>query len=113
MLFAQDHQGCIQTCSDDQYAVPADTLPTSKFAYRNATPNPTQPYNWVVLDWASALIPYLGQGSGSTGNNTFLTTAGAQGQTKVFQCPSDVWLTDPMPGYAICNNVANSATLSS
>ncbi len=110
MLFAQDHAGCIQTCSDQQYAQLADTLPTTKFSYRTATPNPNTPgLPMVVLDWASALIPYLGQGSGSAGNNTFLTTAGAQNQTKVFQCPSDVWLTDAMPGYAIINNVNNSS----
>jgi prepilin-type processing-associated H-X9-DG protein/prepilin-type N-terminal cleavage/methylation domain-containing protein len=109
MLFAQDHVGCIQTCSDQRWAQLADTLPTSKFSYRTATPNVNTPnLPMVVLDWGSALIPYLGQGTGSAGNNTFLTTAGAQSQTKVFQCPSDVWLTDAIPGYAICNNVNNS-----
>jgi prepilin-type processing-associated H-X9-DG protein/prepilin-type N-terminal cleavage/methylation domain-containing protein len=110
LLFAQDHQGCIPTCSDQQWAQLADTLPTSKFAYRTAPPNPNTPnLPMVVLDWASSLIPYLGQGSGSAGNNTFLTTAGAQNQTKVFQCPSDVWLSDSIPGYALVNNVNNSS----
>jgi prepilin-type processing-associated H-X9-DG protein/prepilin-type N-terminal cleavage/methylation domain-containing protein len=108
MLFAQDHQGCIPTCSDDQWAVLADTIPTSKFTYRNAAPNPTLPYDWVIVDWASSLTAYLGQGSGSQ-YNAFLTTAGAQNQTKVFQCPSDVWLSDSMPGYALINNVNDSA----
>jgi prepilin-type processing-associated H-X9-DG protein/prepilin-type N-terminal cleavage/methylation domain-containing protein len=108
MLFAQDHQGCIPTCSDDQWAVLADTIPTSKFTYRNAAPNPTLPYDWVIVDWASSLTPYLGQGTGGQ-YNAFLTTSGAQGQTKVFQCPSDVWLTDAMPGYALINNVNNSS----
>jgi len=109
LLFAQDHHNNIPTCSDDQYAIASDTTPTSKFAYRTAPPNPTSPMPYVVLDWASSLIPYLGQGSGAVGNNTFLTTAGAQNQSKVFQCPSDVWLSDATPGYAILNNVNNSA----
>lgn len=103
MLFAQDHQGCIPTCSDNTWAIQCDPAPTIKFSYRNS--NPTLGNNWVVLDWASSLIPYLGQGSGSAGNNTFLNTTGAQNQSKVFQCPSDVWLSDTLPGYAMCNNV--------
>lgn len=111
MLFAQDHQGCIPTCSDTEWALKADTIPTSRFSYRNAPPNTNSPqFSWVVLDWASSLIPYLGQGSGSSGNNSFLTITGGQEQTKVFQCPSDVWLSDAtFPGYAIINNVNNSA----
>jgi prepilin-type processing-associated H-X9-DG protein/prepilin-type N-terminal cleavage/methylation domain-containing protein len=109
MLFAQDHRGCIPTCSDQQWAQLADTLPTSKFAYRTAPPNPNTPnLPMVVLDWASSLTAYLGQGGG-TQYNAFLTTSGAQNQTKVFQCPSDVWLTDAMPGYALINNVNDSA----
>src|SRR5258708_595449 len=54
MLFAQDHRGCIPTCSDNQWTIFADTVPTSKFSYRNSTP--TLGRNFVVLDWASALI---------------------------------------------------------
>ena len=89
LMFAQDHTGCIQTCSDQQYAQLADTFPTTKFAYRNATPNPNTPQApYVVLDWASALIPYLGQGSGSAGNNTFLTTAGARIRPRFSNVPA-------------------------
>lgn len=108
LLFAQDHQGCIPTCSDTEWALAADTIPTSKFSYRNANANPngiSANYNYVVLDWASSLVPYLGQGA----TGAFLNTNTAQYQTKVFQCPSDVWLTDAYPGYAECNNVNDSA----
>jgi prepilin-type processing-associated H-X9-DG protein/prepilin-type N-terminal cleavage/methylation domain-containing protein len=110
ILCAQDHNGYIPTCSDTEWALKADTLPTTKFSYRNATPNANTSYvAYVVLDWASALIPYLGQGQGANGNNSFLTTTGGQQQSKVFQCPSDVWLSDSQfPGYAEINNVDNS-----
>jgi len=116
MLFAQDHQGCVPTCSDTQWALKADTYPTTKFSYRTATPNAATAYApFVVLDWASSLIPYLGQGGGSPGNatnNSFLTVAGAQNQSKVFQCPSDVWMTDTNPGYAMINNVLQTTIVS-
>jgi prepilin-type N-terminal cleavage/methylation domain-containing protein/prepilin-type processing-associated H-X9-DG protein len=112
LLFAQDHHSYIPTCSDTQWALPTDTIPTSHFAYRDAPKNAATNINvnYVVLDWASSLIPYLGQGSGAAGNNTFLTTAGSQNQSKVFQCPSDVWLSDTLPGYALCNNVVFTTT---
>jgi prepilin-type N-terminal cleavage/methylation domain-containing protein/prepilin-type processing-associated H-X9-DG protein len=108
MLFAQDHRGCVPTCSDNKWARQADTMPTTKFSWRDS--NPTLGQNWVVVDWASSLIPYLGQGNGAPGaqTNSFLTAAGALQQSKVFQCPSDVWLSDALPGYAMCNNVVAS-----
>ena len=103
LLCAQDHRGCIPTCSDNSWALASDTIPTSKFTYRNS--NPTLGYNWVVLDWASSLIPYLGQGNAGQGNNNFLNSTNAQQQTKVFQCPSDLWLSAIDPGYSLINNV--------
>lgn len=112
ILCAQDHHGYMPTCSDAHYALPFDQdfsgLPVSKFSYRDFTGgNPVNGMEWAVLDWASALIPYLGQGSAGQGNNNFTFTANGLLQSKVFQCPSDVWMSDSNPGYAMINNVVN------
>ncbi len=108
-LFAQDHQGYIPTCSDQHWALEADTMPPTKFNYRASTPNVNTPnIDYVVLDWASALLPYLGQGNAGQSNNNFLNFANSQQQSKVFQCPSDLWLTDTVPGYALINNVIST-----
>jgi prepilin-type processing-associated H-X9-DG protein/prepilin-type N-terminal cleavage/methylation domain-containing protein len=102
MMCAQDHQNYLPTCSDTSWALDDDTIPTTRFSYRNSPT--TAGMNYVVLDWASALVPYLGQG----GSGAFLnSTTSAQQQSKVFQCPSDVWQSDAMPGYGLINNVIN------
>lgn len=104
IMCAQDHQNYLPTCSDTKWALDDDTIPTTRFSYRNS--NTTYGMNYVVLDWASALVPYLGQG----GSGAFLnSTTSAQQQSKVFQCPSDLWQSDAMPGYGLVNNVANNA----
>jgi prepilin-type processing-associated H-X9-DG protein/prepilin-type N-terminal cleavage/methylation domain-containing protein len=114
IMCAGDHQGYLPTCSDTiwagAYDGEAQGIPTSKFSYRQggAGDTPKLGNNWFVLDWASALIPYLGQGNAGANNNNFVTTANAQQQSKVFQCPSDVWLDDAHPGYAMVNNVTGS-----
>jgi prepilin-type processing-associated H-X9-DG protein len=106
ILCSQDHRGYMPTCSDTTWAWPYDGQPTSKFSYRNYSGGATQQGNyWVVLDWASSLIPYLGQGNAGVGNNFFTMNANALQQSKVYQCPSDVWLSDSNPGYALINNV--------
>jgi prepilin-type processing-associated H-X9-DG protein len=81
----------------------ADTIPTSRFTYRNS--NSTLGFNFVVLDWASSLIPYLGQGNAGQNNNNFLNSTNAEQQTKVFQSPSDLALSASDPGYSLINNV--------
>ncbi|HEX4052996.1 MAG TPA: prepilin-type N-terminal cleavage/methylation domain-containing protein [Tepidisphaeraceae bacterium] len=118
IMCAQDHKGYLPTCTDTYWAMAYDGvpqgLPTSKFSYRQGTPAdaPKWGHDWFVQDWASALIPYLGQGqaSGGTTGNSFLTSAGAAKQSKVFQCPSDVWQTDANPGYSMVNNVVGTIT---
>src|SRR5271165_563403 len=37
IMYAQDHKGYMPTISDDQYAKLNDTMPTSKFSYRDFT----------------------------------------------------------------------------
>jgi prepilin-type N-terminal cleavage/methylation domain-containing protein/prepilin-type processing-associated H-X9-DG protein len=108
LLFANDHQRRLPTVCDDKWAKINDTMPASYFAYRdNPTPSGATypPTNYVAKDWASSLIPYLGQGGkDSTGDSNFENAP--QTQTKVFQCPSDVWLTGSNPGYRLFNNVS-------
>lgn len=91
------------TSSSDGTAKINDTMPATHFGYRY---NPTgtanwPPYNYVLMDWASQLIPYLGKG----GADSTFENAPTQ-QTRVFQCPSDVWVTiDVNPGYDMINNI--------
>jgi prepilin-type processing-associated H-X9-DG protein/prepilin-type N-terminal cleavage/methylation domain-containing protein len=115
IMCAQDHQGYLPTCTDTYYAEAYDGvpegIPTSKFTYRQGNGGtPVWGHDWYVLDWASSLIPYLGQGAGGSpltgGGFTLVSTA--QGQSKVFQCPSDIWQTANVPGYAMVNNVVNT-----
>ena len=109
ILCAQDRKGYMPTCSDTTWALAFDGQPVSKFSYRDSSGGtPQLGYNWYVLDWASSLIPYLGQGNAGVGNNNFTLNANALQQSKVFQCPSDVWLSDSNPGYAMINNVVQS-----
>lgn len=94
MMFAQEHKGYVPTASDHAWATYADPTRT-KFAYRsNVDQN--------VFDWASSLVPYLGARKSDL--NSFMFNA--EGQSKVFVCPSDVWQDHtPSAGYALINNV--------
>jgi prepilin-type processing-associated H-X9-DG protein len=110
MLFANDHQRRIPNCADNEWGYKSDTTPTTYFAYR---PNPPGgPNSFLAEDWASSLTLYLGQG---LGGSTYEISP--SGQTKVFQCPSDVWqnLTYNAnqayflnPGYRMINNVTET-----
>jgi prepilin-type N-terminal cleavage/methylation domain-containing protein/prepilin-type processing-associated H-X9-DG protein len=109
IMCAQDHKGYIPTCSDDEWAKQFDTLPTSKFNYRDFTGGIAfGGVTYAVVDWASGLIPYLGKGTSGQGSDYFTFGVDAKQQSKVFQCPSDLWLSDTYPGYAEINNVINS-----
>ncbi|MGD0461569.1 MAG: prepilin-type N-terminal cleavage/methylation domain-containing protein [Tepidisphaeraceae bacterium] len=108
MLCAQDHHGYMPTCSDANWAVLYDGMPVSKFSYYDFPPTAVHGLQWAVVDWATALIPYLGQGNAGQGNNNFTFTASAVKQSKVFQCPSDLWMSDANPGYAMVNNVVGT-----
>jgi prepilin-type processing-associated H-X9-DG protein/prepilin-type N-terminal cleavage/methylation domain-containing protein len=110
LLFANDHQRRVPTCSDNQWVFANDTVPQTYFAYR---PNPPGgPNSALAEDWASSLTPYLGQG---LGGSTYEISP--SGQTKVFQCPSDVWQNLAYnarqayyldPGYRMINNVTET-----
>ncbi len=104
--FTQDHHGFLQPDTDTNlvsyYVDPSHTL----FAYRSTSSGT------YLLDWASALIPYMG----GSGNQNFvgMATSGNPGSyyapgsyPKVFLCPSDPTLNDTWPGYALINNVTN------
>jgi prepilin-type N-terminal cleavage/methylation domain-containing protein/prepilin-type processing-associated H-X9-DG protein len=103
ILFAQEHKNYVQTCSDNVPAQAFDDHPVSKFSYRDLG---SQFFLW---DWASALTPYLGRGVKVNTDENFTHGDTDRLQSKVFQCPSDVWLDDNTPGYAIINNVSNTS----
>jgi prepilin-type N-terminal cleavage/methylation domain-containing protein/prepilin-type processing-associated H-X9-DG protein len=107
IMFGQEHKNFVQTCSDTSFALPFDGYPVSKFSYRDVPPPGTP--SFVVWDWASALTPYLGRGVTAGTDQNFTHGDTDRLQSKVFQCPSDVWLTDTNPGFAIINNVSNSS----
>jgi prepilin-type processing-associated H-X9-DG protein/prepilin-type N-terminal cleavage/methylation domain-containing protein len=92
MMFANEHQGYIPTCSDDKWAKMNDPSRTH-FVYRSGGGGA------YVKDWASSLIPYLG----GQESDDFINAA--SDKTKVFRCPADKWLDDSSPGYALINNV--------
>lgn len=99
MMFAQAHKNHIPTVSDNSWAQLSDPPPRQFYDYQA---------NGAVKDWVSALIPYLG-GTASTNTTVWSATAQQVRQfTNVFQCPSDQWLSDPNPGYAIINNVVGT-----
>ena len=116
IMFAQDHKGYVQTCTDQEWALKYDgwgtNAPNYMFSYRGLSGPVTASYGTyseAIWDWASALTPYLGRG-GTTGTDSNFTYGDTDRlQSKVFQCPSDVWMTDSNPGYALINNV-NSAS---
>ncbi len=75
-LFAQEHRGYMPTVSDKDHAWARD--PTrSIWVYRSGTNPP------VVLDWASSLLPYLGN------RTTEWFNLAPDKVAKIYKCPSD------------------------
>ena len=102
MLFADAHQGYAPTCSDDYWAKLHDPYKT-KWVYRNSG----NPNGGSVFDWASSLVPYMGQQFSD--NNSFINLP--NGQSKVFQCPSDPAMDgSASQGYALVTNYFNLNT---
>ena len=98
MMFANDHQGYMPTCSDDQWAHANDPY-QRKWLYRVSTTS-----GGSVKDWPSMLMPYLGVKDADM--NTFQMNP--QGQSRLFVCPSDIWQDGTQAaGYKIFNNVTN------
>jgi prepilin-type processing-associated H-X9-DG protein/prepilin-type N-terminal cleavage/methylation domain-containing protein len=105
LMHVQDHKGYLPTSVSDGTAKYNDTQPATRWNYRD-NPSPSAstypPKNYVLKDWASQLILYLGKGGA---DSTFINAP--QQQSKVFQCPSDVWESDTVsPGYRMFNNIA-------
>lgn len=108
-MFAQFHQNYVPTVSDNMWAKAADPAPRSHFDYYQnpAVIDPVDRSHSFVKDWASSLIPYLG-GPSPNSSLADATVRQINEFTRVFQCPSDQWLSDPTPGYAMINNVPNN-----
>src|ERR1700683_1715825 len=91
ILFADVHQRHIPTCSHTAYAQTADTSPETFFSY--GTNVGTQN---AVVDCFSSLVPSLNSVSGSISFNASNgTVSGYAAQSTVFQCPADIWMSDP------------------
>lgn len=103
IMFSNDHKGYVPTVSDDTCAKLIDKQPYQFWEYSQRS------FGLYLEDWASMLLPYLGKGGG---DNTFY--GAPYQQTKVFQCPSDVWQTNdastaPGPGFAMQNNLYSTS----
>ena len=97
IMFAQEHQGHVPPCSDTAFAAINDPAKRN-FSYRaNAGVDQLQ-------DWASALLPYMGDRS------VIDFQKAPPNKIKVFQCPSDIWISAEQPGHRLYNDVTNSAS---
>ncbi len=95
------------TCSDDKWAEAADPYRT-KFNYRA---DATRPQGYVK-DWASSLLPYLGEKNADY--NIYIvnatSTTGIRVDPPMMICPSDQWQNiGPTAGYKLFNNVVAPA----
>jgi prepilin-type processing-associated H-X9-DG protein/prepilin-type N-terminal cleavage/methylation domain-containing protein len=97
MMFANEHHGYIQPCSDNGWVGNSDPLKRN-FAYRD---NGGVDF---IQDWASALLKYMGDRSSTDFQKA------PPGKSKVFTCPSDYWMTVNPPGFRLYNNVTNSVS---
>ncbi|HWB52744.1 MAG TPA: prepilin-type N-terminal cleavage/methylation domain-containing protein [Tepidisphaeraceae bacterium] len=99
VMFAQEHQGNIPTCTMSLAGLPQQVDPgRTRFVYQKAVGNQQQA-QWVWLDFYSSLLPYLGSHQGST------FWKASSKQSAVFKCPADPSMDQAKPGYLIMNNV--------
>jgi prepilin-type N-terminal cleavage/methylation domain-containing protein/prepilin-type processing-associated H-X9-DG protein len=99
IMMSQERKGLIQTASDDRPAKRVDPSRT-KWVYRRDADG-----NMYVVDWASALLRYLGDGS----DTTFLES---ERFSKVYLCPSDPGRNGDGPSWSQGNNVTRDVPLS-
>jgi prepilin-type processing-associated H-X9-DG protein/prepilin-type N-terminal cleavage/methylation domain-containing protein len=92
IMFSNEHRGRLETVSDNSFCPAADPY-RNFFVYHGSTSG--QSY---VEDWASALLPLMGD----VGAETFYDTPNLR--PKVFICPSDSWQDVANPGYMLYNN---------
>src|SRR5262245_10352630 len=95
---ATERKGFIQMVGEKERVTILDPTKSKFIWYRDGGGN------MVPLDWASALLPYLGD---KTAIDKIFTQA--TGRREVYQCPSDVFQTDRIPGYNITVNIATNA----
>jgi prepilin-type processing-associated H-X9-DG protein len=93
-LFATEHRGYMQPCSEKETVILNDPY-RQKFLYRLAASVP------VPFDWASGLLPYLGDKSG-------LTFFDSPDKSQVFRCPGDPGLEMNPAGYLMVVNLGLS-----
>jgi prepilin-type N-terminal cleavage/methylation domain-containing protein/prepilin-type processing-associated H-X9-DG protein len=91
IMQANEKKGLIQTVTSHETAILQDASRT-KWAYRPDTSG-----NQFLMDWASALLPYLGDKSGTTFQES-------ERFSKVFTCPSDVGRLGSGPGWVLPTN---------
>ena len=101
MLFAQEHHGHVPACTDTKLAIGPYGFNDpfrQNFSYRNNGGTDE------LHDWASALLPYMGDRSVTDFQKA------PTNKTNVFRCPSDPWMDDPLPGYRLYNDVTNGVS---
>jgi prepilin-type N-terminal cleavage/methylation domain-containing protein/prepilin-type processing-associated H-X9-DG protein len=89
-MMAAERRGYIQPTSERNIAELVDPTRTKFLWTDDSTGN-------FPRDWASALLPYLGDKTGKT----FIES---KDKSKVFLCPSDKWQDVPNPGYTMLVN---------
>lgn len=97
MAFAADHKFHVQISSTDQFWVP-NSLPSELRGRQAMFPDQTGANKGRVKDWASAIVPYLGDGTDFEDTDTKVT--------KAFTCPSDPNQEVDPTGYQIFNNIS-------
>lgn len=92
---ATERKGFIQMVGEKERLTALDPSKTKFIWYRDGSGN------MVPLDWASALLPYLGDKT-----STDKIFKDSPGRREVYQCPSDSWQQDRNPGFSIVVNIA-------
>jgi prepilin-type processing-associated H-X9-DG protein/prepilin-type N-terminal cleavage/methylation domain-containing protein len=95
---ATERKGFIQMVGEKERVTVLDPSKSKFIWYRDGGGN------MVPLDWASALLPYLGD---KTSIDKIFKDS--PGRREVYQCPSDSWQQDRVPGYNITVNIATNA----
>lgn len=95
---ATERKGYIQMVGEKERVTILDPSKSKFIWYRDGGGN------LVPLDWASALLPYLGD---KTSIDKIFKDS--PGRREVYQCPSDSFQQDRVPGYNITVNIATNA----
>ena len=100
--FATDHNGYMQTCTTDLvFKNDPSVVNAAALRAQERYNGPDSARQGRISDWATALAGYMGDGDFDAN----LTSAGSEGTSGAFRCPSD-----PYDGYRIYNNVSNNGS---